>query len=122
LTHLVDGLLEPSARTASDLRTHPTDLAARVRPVALELRRLLHGDLAGLLDAPTTCRLDPHGPGLVLDLSAVFGTAALPAVMVAAGAWLSRTLTPTAEASGPMPTRRRRILLVDEAWVLLHLP
>ncbi len=122
LTDVVDGLLQPTPRTATELRTSPDELAARVRPVALELRRLLHGDLAGLLDAPTTARLDPHEPGLVLDLSAVFGSPALPAVMVAAGAWLSRTLTPTAEATGPVPTGRRRILLVDEAWVLLHLP
>jgi hypothetical protein len=124
LGHLVEGLLEPHERTASELRTSTAQLAGRVRPVALELRRLLHGDLAGLLDAPTTTRLDPHGPGLVLDLSAVFGSPALPAVMVAAGAWLSRALTPTArDGDGDSAVHlRRRVLLVDEAWVLLHLP
>ena len=130
LTHLVDGLLDPDDRTAQDLRTSATELASQVRPVALELRRLLHGDLAGLLDAPTTCHLDPRGPGLVLDLSAVFGTPALPAVMVAAGAWLSRALTPhtnggehhATQGSEPSHPERRRVLLVDEAWVLLHLP
>ena len=116
LGDVVQRLLEPDATVALDLHTSPAELAARVRPVALELRRLLHGDLAGMLDAPTTARLDPSGPGLVLDLSAVFGSTALPAVMVAAGAWLSRALTPQA-AAGP-----RRLLLVDEAWVLLHLP
>jgi hypothetical protein len=130
LRHLVDGLLDPSDRTAADLRTSPVELASVVRPVALELRRLLHGDLAGLLDAPTTCHLDPHGPGLVLDLSAVFGTPALPAVMVAAGAWLARALTPQPSSCVDDPAdegrtscpARRRLLLVDEAWVLLHLP
>jgi hypothetical protein len=116
LGNVVHALLEPHATVAVDLHTTPVELAARVRPVALELRRLLHGDLAGMLDAPTTARLDPHGPGLVLDLSAVFGSPALPAVMVAAGAWLSRALTPSA-ATAP-----RRLLLVDEAWILLHLP
>jgi hypothetical protein len=116
LADVVYALLEPHPSVATDLHTTSVELAARVRPVALELRRLLHGDLAGMLDAPTTARLDPHGPGLVLDLSAVFGSPALPAIMVAAGAWLSRALTPPA-AAGP-----RRLLLVDEAWVLLHLP
>lgn len=126
LSHVVDGLLQPSQRTATELHTSTAELAAQVRPVALELRRLLHGDLAGLLDAPTTTRLDPSGRGLVLDLSAVFGSPALPAVMVAAGAWLSRALTPTTASSdrggGEEVQQRRRVLLVDEAWVLLHLP
>lgn len=126
LGHVVDGLLQPSQHIATELHTSTTELAARARPVALELRRLLHGDLAGLLDAPTTTRLDPSGRGLVLDLSAVFGSPALPAVMVAAGAWLSRALTPTTASSdrgaGDDVQGRRRVLLVDEAWVLLHLP
>lgn len=126
LGHVVDGLLQPSQHIATELHTSTTELAARARPVALELRRLLRGDLAGLLDAPTTTRLDPSGRGLVLDLSAVFGSPALPAVMVAAGAWLSRALTPTTASSdrgaGDDVQGRRRVLLVDEAWVLLHLP
>lgn len=118
----------------------------------MELHRLLAGDLAGLLDAPTSTRLDPDGPGLVLDLSAAFGTPALAPVMVCAGAWLSATLThPTHDPSpagrrnhnedgaqggaGRHSTRtgpgagggvggrdRQRLLLVDEAWALLHLP
>jgi hypothetical protein len=127
LGHVVDGLLQPSQHIATELHTSTAELAARARPVALELRRLLHGDLAGLLDAPTTTRLDPAGRGLVLDLSAVFGSPALPAVMVAAGAWLSRALTPTTASSDRgagdgSEQGRRRVLLVDEAWVLLHLP
>ncbi|MCW2666088.1 MAG: ATP-binding protein [Frankiales bacterium] len=125
LGDVVRALLEPVQAVATDLHTTPAALAAQVRPVALELRRLLHGDLAGMLDAPTTCRLDPDGPGLVLDLSAVFGSPALPAVMVAAGAWLSRALAPaaaTATATAGGSSGRRRVLLVDEAWVLLHLP
>lgn len=124
LGDLVEALLDPTPPVAAQLRTTPTELAARVRPVALELRRLLHGDLAGLLDAPTTTGLDPHGRGLVLDLSAVFGTPALPAVMVAAGAWLSRALTPGGAGNTAVRVgeSRRRVLLVDEAWVLLHLP
>jgi hypothetical protein len=138
LGQLVARLLAPDDDLARRLATTPPALAAAVRPVALELGRLLDGDLAGLLDAPTSHRLDPDGPGLVVDLSAVFGTAALPAVMVCAGAWLARTLTrPTTPisdepllaaaartadpAAGPRG-RRQRLLLVDEAWAVLHLP
>lgn len=141
LGDVVDALLDPDPATATELHCDAAGLAERIRPLALELRRILHGDLAGMLDAPTTCHLDPTGPGLVLDLSAVFTTPALPTVMVAAGAWLSRALTPThsagAGARSPHQSsgqgavaatiphgqgERRRLLLVDEAWSLLHLP
>jgi hypothetical protein len=122
---VVRALLEPDPDTARDLHSDVTTLAERIRPLALELRRILHGDLAGMLDAPTTRRLDPDGPGLVLDLSAVFNTPALPTVMVAAGAWLARALRPPSDSHGDTPDSagvgRRRLLLVDEAWSLLHL-
>ena len=111
LGDVVTRLLDPSPSMASALRTQPGELAAAVRPAALELRRLLAGDLAGMVDGRTTVRLDPDGPGLVLDLSAVFGSEALPAVMVCAGTWLSAAIA--------HPSTRRRILLVDEAWAVL---
>ncbi|MCU1622066.1 MAG: ATP/GTP-binding protein [Frankiales bacterium] len=127
LGHLTARLLDPAADLASSLSTTPATLATAVRPVALELRRMLDGDLAGLFDAPSSHRLDPHGPGLVLDLSALFDSAALPTVMVAAGAWLARTLTPNhnsqqATSSDGASGGRQRLLLVDEAWAVLHLP
>lgn len=122
LGHLVAALLQPSPSLAERLSTRPDALAAAVRPVALELRRMLDGDLAGILDGPTSHRLDLAGRGLILDLSAVFGTAALPAVMVCAGAWLARALTapPNRAGQGSRPGRQK-LLLVDEAWAVLHL-
>ena len=111
LADVVELLLAPSESMATGLRTRPRQLAANVRPAALELRRLLDGDLAGMVDAPTTVALDPDGPGLVLDLSAVFATDALPTVMVCAGSWLAATIA--------RPSPRRRLLLLDEAWAVL---
>src|SRR4051794_38618248 len=105
-------LLDPSAAMAAQLATTPERLAAAVRPAALELRRLLDGDLAGMVDGPSTVRLDPTGPGVVVDLSAVHGSDGLIPVMVCAGLWLSALL----DAGSPA----RRLLLVDEAWALLH--
>ena len=145
LGDVVHRLLEPTPEMAFSLSTSTERLAGAIRPVALELHRLLSGDLAGLVDAPTTARLALDGPGLVLDLSAAFGTAALPAVMVCAGAWLSSTLTPhhhepaarssdragsdtggdrafADSGTGGGAGTRQRLLLVDEAWALLHLP
>jgi type IV secretory pathway VirB4 component len=111
LGDVVARLLDPSAGMARLLHTSAGALAAAVRPAALELRRLLDGDLAGMVDADSTVELDPARPGLVLDLSAVFDSDALAAVMVCAGAWLSAALASGAD--------RGRLLLVDEAWALL---
>ncbi|HWA67431.1 MAG TPA: hypothetical protein VG899_13810 [Mycobacteriales bacterium] len=104
-------LLHPTGAMAAETSTTPTALAAAIRPVALELHRLLSGDLAGMIDQPTTVHLDPHGPGVVIDLSHVAGSAAQAAVMVCAGAWLAATIDTA--------TDTRRLLLVDEAWALL---
>jgi hypothetical protein len=129
LGHVVERMLNPTPDMSGPLHTTAAQLASAVRPAALELRRLLTGDLAGLVDAPTTTRLDAtrdgtpdgHGRGLVLDLSAVYGTPALPTVMVCAGAWLSTALTPDIARPAGAPGDRQRLLLVDEAWAVLHL-
>jgi type IV secretory pathway VirB4 component len=114
LADLADRLHRPSAAMAAALHTGADRLAGALRPVALELHRLLTGDLAGMLDGPTTVDLSVAGRGLVLDLAAVFGTDALTPVMVGAGAWLSAAIG--------APSHRRRLLLVDEAWALLGSP
>ena len=52
-------------------------LAADGRHVALELRRLVAGDLRGMFDGPTSPGIRLDGPLVVLDLSAVYHSAAL---------------------------------------------
>ena len=63
LTDVVDRLLDPSSGMATTLHTTPAALAVGVRQAALELRRLLAGDLAGMVDGPSTSQLDPDGRG-----------------------------------------------------------
>jgi len=111
LADVVHALLRPDDNLAAALSTTATALAAAVRPVAMELHRLLAGDLAGMVDGPSTIRLDPTAPGVVVDLSQLRDRDALAAVMVCAGSWLSSTLA--------APSDTRRLLLVDEAWALL---
>ncbi|HET6794963.1 MAG TPA: hypothetical protein VFH45_10990 [Acidimicrobiales bacterium] len=112
LSDVVDALLAPTGDMAARLRTSQVALAQAVREVALELRRLLSGDLAGMFDGPTTVPVVWSGRGLVLDLSAVFGSEALSLVMLCATSWLQAVL---ASHGGP-----RRIVVLDEAWAVLR--
>lgn len=110
LRDVVAELLTPSKELATDLATSTEALAHQTRAVALELRRMLDGDLAGMLDSTSTVRLDAAAPGVIVDVSAVFGSDAIGPVMTCVGAWLARV---NSEGSG------RRILVLDEAWALL---
>jgi len=64
-----------------------------------------------MFDGPTTSGLRIDGPLVVLDLSAVYGSAALPVLMACATAWVQATLDSS--------RTRRRLLVVDEAWATL---
>ncbi len=111
LPQVVDALLDPEPGAAADLRTTRAELVEDGRDVALELRRLVHGDLRGMFDGPTTDGLRLDGPLVVLDLSAVYHSPALGVLMACAAAWLQ---------SAVRARHRNRILLVvDEAWAIL---
>lgn len=111
LPAVVDALLAPSAESARAIRTDARTLARDGRDVALELRRLVHGDLRGMFDGPTTPGLDLDAPLVVLDLSAVYGSAALGVIMTCATAWLRARLS---GHDGSL-----RLFVVDEAWAIL---
>jgi type IV secretory pathway VirB4 component len=113
LADVVTRMLEPSDSMAEALSTTTARLKDGARPAALELLRLLEGDLAGMFDGPTTVRLDADGPGLVVDLSACWQSAALAPAMICAGSWLSEAI---AARAGPP-----RLLVLDEAWAALRL-
>ena len=111
LPHVVDALLEPPVDAAMALRTTPDVLAEDGRDVALELRRLVRGDLCGMFDGPTTPGLRLDGPLVVLDLSAVYHSPALGVLMACAAAWLQSAVR--------VQNRNRIIVVVDEAWAIL---
>ncbi len=93
------------------LRTTRAVLLEDGRDVALELRRLVHGDLCGMFDGPTTAELRLDGPLVVLDLSAVYHSPALGVLMACAAAWLQSAVR--------SQHRNRIIVVVDEAWAIL---
>jgi hypothetical protein len=109
---VIAALMEPDPALAAEIHTDATGLAADGRQVALELRRLVEGDLAGMFDGPTSVGVDLDAPVVVLDLSALYRSPALGIVMICATAWLHAAL-----ASGD---GTKRLVVVDEAWAVLH--
>jgi hypothetical protein len=109
---VVGALLHPDDVAAADVGTDAAGLAAAGRSAALELRRMVQGDLAGMFDGPTSTGLDLRSPVVVLDLSATFNSAALPLIMTCATAWLQAAL---ASADGV-----KRLVVIDEAWAILN--
>jgi len=113
---VVEALLAPGADSAASLRTELRELLEDGRDVALELRRLVHGDLCGMFDGPTSAGLDLSAPLVVLDLSALYQSTALGVLMACATAWLQAHLARTAT---PARDGRQTIVVIDEAWALL---
>jgi hypothetical protein len=111
LPSVVDALLRPDAHGARAVGTDVVGLAADGRNVALELRRLVAGDLRGMFDGPTSPGIRLDAPLVVLDLSAVYHSAALGILMTCATAWLQAGLEGF-DHDGV-------IVVVDEAWAIL---
>jgi type IV secretory pathway VirB4 component len=95
-------------------RRTPLELAHDATAVVFTLDKLLTRTLAGMFDGPTSTPVDwDHGPGFVIDLSAVYDDeAALPLVMLAATSWLT---------TGMRRHENRRVLhVIDEAWAAIR--
>ncbi|MCC2276217.1 ATP-binding protein [Streptomyces sp. ET3-23] len=92
-------------------------LGDAARDLAHALRRMVHGDLAGMFDAPSTVAFDPNSPMLTIDLSRLGGSGddtALVLAMTCASAWMESALTD--------PRGGRRWVVYDEAWRLMRHP
>jgi hypothetical protein len=90
-------------------------LGEGARDLAHSMRRLVHGDLAGMFDAPSTVAFDPSKPMLTIDLSRLGGSGddtALVLAMTCASAWMESALTD--------PHGGRRWIVYDEAWRLMR--
>jgi hypothetical protein len=120
LPDVVGRLLEPTATSAEAIRTTVDGLIDDGRQVALELRRLVAGDLRGMFDGPTSAGIDLGGPLVVLDLSAVYHSAALGVLMTCAAAWFQSAVMGGADGPGGHGgDGSRTIMVVDEAWAIL---
>jgi type IV secretory pathway VirB4 component len=91
------------------------ELTSRLEHLRFAAGKLLDGHLRGMFHGPSTTRIDGTGPGVVVDVSAVFhDREALAVVMLAVTGWLNAVLAAPAPGSAP-----RRIQVIDECWALL---
>lgn len=111
LPAVVDSLLNPSDGAGESVSTDRASLIEWGREVALELRRLVAGDLKGIFDGKTSRAIDLAGEVVILDLSAVYDSDALGILMTCAAAWLQGVLAGDND--------RRTIFVLDEAWAIL---
>ena len=111
LPQVVDALLNPSDDAGALVSVDRHSLAEWGREVALELRRLVTGDLKGMFDGRTSRSIDLASDMVVLDLSAVYDSDALGILMTCAAAWLQGILSET--------SNRKTIFVLDEAWAIL---
>jgi hypothetical protein len=73
-----------------------------------------------MFDGPTTAGLDLSASLVVLDLSALYTSAALGILMACATAWLQAALARTASVRGGTErTSGQVFLVVDESWAIL---
>lgn len=111
LPDVVTALLHPAAGTAKQSAV----LAADGRDTGHALRRLVHGDLAGLFDGPTSTRFDPTSPMVTVDCSRITGhDTLLTLVLTCASTWMEAALSD--------PAGGRRWIVYDEAWRVLRHP
>ncbi|MGW4031677.1 ATP-binding protein [Streptomyces sp. NPDC004838] len=97
------------------LGDHASRMAPAAQDLAHALRRLVHGDLSGMFDAPSTVAFDPAAPMLSIDLSRLGGTGddtALVLAMTCASAWMESALTD--------PHGGRSWVIYDEAWRVMR--
>jgi type IV secretory pathway VirB4 component len=111
LPDVVEALLFPVADAARRVGSDVPTLRADSRDLALELRRLVHGELRGMFDGPTSPALALSGPAVVLDLAAVYHSPALGVLVACA--------TASVLAAVDADVSSRTVLVVDEAWAVL---
>ncbi len=116
LPGVIDALFDPDQRAAIEIHSKKATLIEDGRDIALEFRRLVVGDLAGMFDGETSPNIDLDNPFVVLDLSSLYQSPALALLMLCATAWLQAALARQVEEGKVSHT----FIVVDEAWAVLR--
>lgn len=123
LPEVVDALFSPSVEMAARVVATPETFAAEARDVAMALRQLCDGDLAGMFDGPTSAGVNLDAQMVVLDLSAMEKSQDVGILMSCGAAFMqaanARRRRRAQEAGDPPP---KTIFVIDEAWRVFSVP
>lgn len=111
LATLVEALFEPMAEDAEQARISVDELRREGRALAFELRRFISGELAGIFDGAAMSAIDVEAAAVVVDLSAIYRSAALGPAIACVQLALEASLRASSE--------RQTLMVVDEAWAVL---
>ncbi|MFF1819757.1 ATP-binding protein [Kribbella sp. NPDC058245] len=112
---VVVALFTPDPRHAERAGLKTASLVNDGREVAHAIRRLVHGDLSGMFDGPSTTEFDPSLPMVTLDsswLSSGGDDQALRLTLACASSWL--------EAAVADPAGGNRYIVYDEGWRVMR--
>lgn len=112
---VVVALFTPAAAFAERAGLRTASLTEDGREVAHAIRRLVHGDLSGMFDGPSTTEFDPTLPMVTLDsswLSSGGNDEALRLTLACASSWL--------EAAVADPAGGNRYIVYDEGWRVMR--
>ncbi|TDO44446.1 hypothetical protein EV651_1359 [Kribbella sp. VKM Ac-2571] len=112
---MVVALFTPDSAFAERAGLRQTSLVDDGREVAHAIRRLVHGDLSGMFDGPSTTEFDQALPMVTLDTSWLGGGGndeALRLTLACASSWL--------EAAAADPAAGNRYIVYDEGWRVMR--
>jgi hypothetical protein len=112
---VVVALFTPDSALAERAGLRTTNLTDDGREVAHAIRRLVHGDLSGMFDGPSTTEFDPTLPMVTLDsswLGSGGNDEALRLTLACASSWL--------EAAVADPAGGNRYIVYDEGWRVMR--
>jgi len=113
LNDVLGALRDPDEAAARDAGIDSGVLREGTRDLALTLRRLVKGDLAGLFDGQTSVPIDFDQPITVLNLERIQADdTVLSLIMTCSSAWMESALSD--------PGGGQRYLVYDEAWRLMR--
>jgi type IV secretory pathway VirB4 component len=115
IPEVVAALFAPDSDRADRAGLAANTLMSDGREVAHAIRRLVHGDLSGMFDGPSTTVFDPALPMVTLDSSwigAGGNDEALRLTLACASSWM--------EAAVADPSGGKRYIVYDEGWRVMR--
>lgn len=114
---IVETVLRPTKAMAQSLSMNQKQMLEQTRDLALALRRLCEGEMAGMFDGPSTDGVDLSKKVVTLDLSQTGSDTALGIFMACALGWLTAVIAEDRLHNNVM----HNFWLYDEAWRLFAL-